>query len=616
MAIHPGTRQYAAEPADLPEGTLVQLFFEAVDRFGSEDALRYKAGDAWRSISHRELEERVRRLALALESYGLGRGDRVAILSENRPEWAIVDYAALCVGAYDVPIYATLPANQIAYILEDAGVRLVFASTAEQLAKIVEVWGELPKLERVVVFDDVTVDDARVVTLSAALEAGAREEAAGRGEGFRDRALAAEPGDVATILYTSGTTGRPKGVMLTHNNIYSNTRAVQGVLPISTDDVALSFLPLSHILQRMVDYFLFANGVTIAYVRSFDEVPQALVEVAPTVVVSTPRVYEKVYARVMSATGLRRRLVLWARSVGREWADVVLAGRRPGIGLRIRHAVADGLVFRKIRQRLGGRLRFFISGGAPLNPEIGRFFFSAGVMILEGYGLTETSPVTNVNTPEAFRFGTVGKPIPGTEVMIAEDGEILIRGPQVMKGYLDQPEATREAIDEDGWFHTGDVGEIDVDGFLRITDRKKDLIVTAGGKNIAPQPIENQIKSSRFVSEAVMLGDRRPYPIVLVVPNFDDLMEWARGVGIAETDREALLRDPRVRERMEAEVFGRLEGLARYEQPKKMALLAQEFSIERGELTPTLKVRRRVVEEHYRDVVESLYEEKERVPAD
>ncbi|HEX7117624.1 MAG TPA: long-chain fatty acid--CoA ligase [Longimicrobiales bacterium] len=616
MTTQTGTRSYAANPADLPSGTLVQLFFQAIDRHQREDALRHVQDEEWRALGHSELETRVRRLGLALQALGVKRGDRVALLSENRPEWAIADYASLCIGAQDVPIYATLPPNQIAYILEDSGARLMFVSTAEQLAKILEIWGELPALEHVVVFDEVEVDDERVRGFEQMLELGREEEEAGRGREFRERALEAAPDDVATILYTSGTTGQPKGVMLTHANIYSNTRAVEGEVPITAEDVALSFLPLSHILQRMVDYLLFDRGVPIAYVSSFDRVAQSMVEVRPTVVVSTPRVYEKVYAKVMSATGLKRRLVLWARQVGRRWADARLEGRRPGPWLAFRHALADALVFRKIRDAVGGRIRFFISGGAPLNPDIARFFYAAGILILEGYGLTETSPVTNVNTPDAFRFGTVGKPVPGTEIMIAADGEILVRGPQVMKGYFRQPEATSEAIDADGWFHTGDIGEIDTDGYLRITDRKKDLIVTAGGKNVAPQPIENEIKNSRYVLEAVMLGDRRPYPIVLVVPDFEQLVPWAKAQGIDETRPAELIRDDRIRRKIEEEVGRRLSGFARYEVPKKVGLLEQEFSIERGELTPTLKVRRRVVEEHFRDVVESLYAEPEAVAAE
>ncbi|HEY8485717.1 MAG TPA: long-chain fatty acid--CoA ligase [Longimicrobiales bacterium] len=613
MSTRPGTRKYVANPADLPRGTLVQLFFDAIDRHDKQDAFRHKVRGGWRSISHAAFQADVRRLGLALEWLGVRRGDRVAILSENRPEWALADYATLCVGGVVTPIYATLPSNQIAPILRDAGARLIFVSTAEQLEKVRRARAELPALERIVVFEEVEVGGEGELTLGQALELGRREEAEGRGEGFRERALAADPEDLATIIYTSGTTGEPKGVMLTHANVYSNVRAVERVIEVSPSDVVLSFLPLSHVFERMADYYLFWKGCTIAYAESIEAIAQNMVEVRPTLMVGTPRLYEKVYARVMEAGGLKRRVVEWAKGVAVRWAEARSEGRSPGLALRLERLLADGLVYRKLRERTGGRIRFFVSGGAPLSPEVGKFFYGAGLPVYEGYGLTETSPVTNVNTPAEFRFGTVGKPVPGTEIMIAEDGEILVRGPQVMKGYFNQPEATREVIDEDGWFHTGDVGEIDEDGFLRITDRKKDLIVTAGGKNIAPQPIENRVKLNRFVAEAVVIGDRRPYPVMLVVPNFEALGEWAAQNGVAAEDRGALLRDERVRRKMEAEVFGMLDGFARFEVPKKVAFLEQGFTIEAGQMTPTLKVRRRVVEAECREVIEALYAESERL---
>jgi long-chain acyl-CoA synthetase len=609
MATVPDTgRQYAANPADLPRGTLVELFFDANDRFDSSDALRYRAGEnEWRSISHRELLERVRRTALGLKALGLERGQRVAILSENRPEWAQTDWASLCAGVTDVPIYDTLPPPQIEYILNDAEVRLIFISNQEQLSKILGIWPQIPSLQYAVLFDG-TSPDERVLTLADLMERGSAEEQAGGGADFRERALKVSPDDIATMLYTSGTTGPPKGVLLSHNNIFSNYQACASLFEAGPEDTAVSFLPLSHILERMGDYWFFAKGVTIAYVHDIQLVAQSLVEVKPTIAISTPRLYEKVYDAVLAQPGVKGKLVAWASGVAARWTEAQLAGRSPGAWTSFQHGIADRIVFKKLRGRMGGRLRFFISGGAPLSLHVAKFFYGARIRIFEGYGLTETAPVVAANTYEDIRLGTVGKPVPGTEIGIAEDGEILIRGPQVMRGYYNLPEATAEAIDADGWFHSGDIGEIDADGFLRITDRKKDLIVTAGGKNVAPQPIENRVKQSPFIDEAVMIGDRRPYSVLLVVPNQAKVQEWAAAEGI-EAQGEALLQDERVQARLEEEALGNLSDFARFEQPKKVALLAAEFTVESGVLTPTQKVKRRVVQERYTDVIDRLYEE-------
>jgi long-chain acyl-CoA synthetase len=602
------TRQYAASPADLPPGTLVELFFDAVERYDGDAALRRRLGPGeWQSVSHRELLERVRRTSLGLRSLGLARGDRVAILSENRPEWSQADWASLCAGITDIPVYDTLPPNQITFILNDAEIRLIFVSNPDQLAKISEIWDQVPTLERAVLFDGES-DDERVLTLAELEERGGAEEQAGRGADFKERALECAPEDIATMLYTSGTTGRPKGVLLSHNNIHSNVRACMALFEADPSDRAVSFLPLSHILERMADYWFFAKGVSIAYVHDISLVAASLTEIHPTIAASTPRLYEKVYDAVMAQTGVKGKLVHWAARVGGRWAEAKLAGRKPGTLTALQHALADRLVFGKIRAKLGGSLRFFISGGAPLADHVAKFFYGAGVLLLEGYGLTETSPVTHLNTPTDLRFGTVGKPVPGTEVMIADDGEILIRGPQVMKGYYNLPEATAEAMDPDGWFRTGDMGSIDADGFLKITDRKKDIIVTAGGKNIAPQPIENRVKESPFVDEAVMIGDRRPYAVLLLVPTRARLEAWAAAAGV-QGEWGALLEEARVREKLEQESLGRLEGLARFERPKKVALLDAEFTVENGVLTPSMKVKRRVVEERFGDVIEALYRE-------
>jgi long-chain acyl-CoA synthetase len=601
-------RDHVENPAELLPGTLTELFLDSVDRFGDGPAYRQPREGSWIPVSYREVLAAVRRGVAALEALGLERGDRAGILAENRIEWALADWACQCAGVADVPIYATLTAHQVRYILADSGARLVFASTREQLAKLLEIREECPDLRWIVLMDAPEgVLPEGVLHWDDFLESGRSGADAESEDHFRERILAVQPPDTATILYTSGTTGDPKGVVLSHGNLRSNVDACTQVLPIGPGDETLSFLPLSHVLQRMVDYLLFSLGCTINYARSMDLVADDLKLVRPTVVVSVPRLYEKVYARITGATGVKAHLVQWAREVGDAWADEKLAGREPGAVLRVVYRIADRLVFRKIREAVGGRLKYFVSGGAPLSPEINKFFYSAGIMILEGYGLTETSPVTNVNSPDAFRIGTVGKPVPGTEIRIAQDGEILVRGPQVMQGYYRNPEATREAITEDGWFHTGDVGEVDPDGFLRITDRKKDIIVTAGGKNIAPQPIENRAKQVRWVDQAVMLGDRRPFPVLLVVPAFGALEEWARGKGIGVADRRALVEDPQVQALLEKDVLGALGDLARYEQPKKLGLISTEFTIEGGELTPSQKVRRRVVERQYAALIEGLY---------
>ncbi|MFL5510469.1 MAG: AMP-dependent synthetase/ligase [Gemmatimonadaceae bacterium] len=592
-------------------GTLNQLFFDAVSRYNRADALQVKVGGVYKPISHKEVEERVRHAARGLSYLGVRRGDRVAILSENRPEWAIADFACLTAGLTDVPIYPTLPADQIAYILKDAGATAIFVSNKAQAEKIREIRGQLPALKSVIGFDEIPgLTNLSIAELEKHGTQGENKETIAT---YREDAMTTKPDDLATLIYTSGTTGEPKGVMLTHDNIFSNVEAARTKIPFAGDDTALSFLPLSHIFERMGGHYLmFATGTSIAYAESIDTVPLNLTEVKPTIVLSVPRLYEKMYARILETalTGgfLKKKIFFWARSVAERWANEKLAGKEPGGLLARQYALAQKLVFSKLKARTGGRLRYFVSGGAPLSPEINKFFYAAGLVILEGYGLTETSPVIGVNTPEDFRLGTIGKPIDGVEVKIAADGEILTRGPHVMKGYYNKPDATREAIDSDGWFHTGDIGELR-DDFLAITDRKKDIIVTAGGKNIAPQPLENKVKTNKYVAQAVMLGDKRKFPSMLIVPNFDQLEKWAMKRNIIWTDRAQLLRMPTIQAKMEKEVNKELQGTAHYELPKKIGLLEHDFSIERGELTPTQKVKRRAIDKHYKELIDSLYTE-------
>jgi long-chain acyl-CoA synthetase len=586
------------------------MFFDAVERFRRPDALQSKVNGAYQPISHDVLATRVRHVALGMRALGIERGARVGILSENRPEWAIADYACLTTGLIDVPVYPTLPPEQTAYILKDAGVVALFVSTDVQAAKVAAVRQQLPALRHVIGFGDRTWPGVDM-TFASLEERGAATETAAAIERYRAEAKAVQPDDLATLIYTSGTTGEPKGVMLTHDNFYSNVAACSDILPFR-NDVALSFLPLSHVFERMGDYLMMACGVSIAYAESIDTVPANMQEVRPTVMMSVPRLYEKMYARVLenalAGGAVKKRIFFWARRVADRWADETLAGRAPGGMLAFAYRVAQKLVFSKLKARTGGRMRYFVSGGAPLAPTINKFFYAAGLTILEGYGLTESSPVIAVNTPKDFRIGTVGKPIPGVEVMIAPDGEILTRGPHVMKGYYNKPDATREAIDAEGWLHTGDIGELR-DGFLAITDRKKDIIVTAGGKNIAPQPIENMIKTNKYVSQAVVLGDKRKFPVVLIVPNFEQLEKWAKLKNLLWTDRRQLLNLPLVQAKMDKEVLRKLTGLASFETPKKVGLLESDFTIESGELTPSHKVKRRVIEKRYAARIDRLYEE-------
>ena len=594
------TVNYYANPADVPTGTLVDLFLDTVDRHGGHEAYNV-TGAAARTFTYDQVRDQARRGAAALARSGLKRGDRAAILSENRIEWALADWSCLCAGVVDVPIYSTLPAYQVAYILEDSGAALVFVSDAEQLEKVREAASGLTREIEVVVFDGSAAGDGAV----------AWDDFLARGDDatlddFVAGAKEAAPGDVATMIYTSGTTGQPKGVMLTHNNVASNIWASGRILEVSPSDASISFLPLSHVLQRMVDYMFFAGGCTVTH-GAIETVAADMKVLRPTVLVSVPRLYEKVYQSVMSATGAKGKLVGWAVGVGRRVALHREAGTAPSALLKLQYGLADRLVFSKIRGAVGGRLRFFVSGGAALAPEINRFFLGAGITILEGYGLSETSPVTNVNTFEHFRVGTVGRPVPGTEISIAADGEILIRGPQVMKGYYGLDEMTREVISDDGWFSTGDIGELSSDGYLKITDRKKDLIKTSGGKYIAPQLIENMLKKSAFVDQAVVIGEGRKFVSVLVVPAFERLDGWAEGAGLDASDGAGLLEDSRCQELLREEIFGELRDLARFETPKKIGLIAEAFTVEDGTLTPTQKVRRPAVTAKYADLIESFY---------
>ena len=621
--------------------TLNDIFFAAVER-NLERAMLHRQGSAWLPVSSQEFGRSTIRTARALQGCGIGKGDRVAILSENRPEWPVADMATLLLGAVTVPLYTTLTAEQTAFLLNDAGCRVIFVSSEIQLHKVLSIVSQT-KVEQVVVMDRVEIDrvevervelagrgsgpTARVVmmdTLMRPIASGRESEAEKKLEAELDRKLEAQgrgvsPEDLATIVYTSGTTGASKGAMLTHGNIASNISCSLLGFDIEPGQISISFLPLCHITARHVDFSMIYHGVTLAYVPFMEQLATALLEVRPTTFVAVPRVYEKIYAQAERKAGrfARRAIFDWALSIGVQYKPEILAGRTPTA-----HAwrLANKLVFSKIREGIGGQVRTFISGGAPLGRELAEWYAAAGIRIHEGYGLTETSPVIAVNSPINHRIGTVGKILPNIEVRIAEDGEILVRGPSVFKGYWNRPEETQNAFVDglinngrvnDGWFKTGDIGNIDAEGYLSVTDRKKDLIKTSGGKFIAPQPIENSLKLNSLIGTAAIVGDKRKFAAVIISPNFASLEDWARTNGIPFNSRADLVANPMVQAVYDQIIGGINQNLARFEKLKRVLLVADEFTAENGALTPTMKLRRRVIEERYRRQIEELYAQAE-----
>ena len=573
--------------------------------------MKYKSGDRWIDVSVPEFRDTVRWFSTGLHDLGVKRGDRVAILSENRPEWSMTDFAALCLGAVSVPVYPTLLGWQIEYILNDAGTVAVICSNQEQLDKVLEIRSHVPTLNSVIVCDAPASLPANVMTFKNVVDRGKKWEESHGTTWFEGARSSPKPSDLATLVYTSGTTGNPKGAMLSHGNIATNVNAVREFVPFQAGDTALSILPLSHILERMVDYLYFYKGGCIAYAENVTKVADNLQEVQPQFFGAVPRLFEKMRARVMdnvaTAPPVRQKIFHWALKVAEERLPHRIELTPMPLGLKIKSAIADKLVFSKILARLGGKVKYVVSGGAPLSAELAAFFIGAGVEILEGYGLTETSPVIAVNTPTRRRLGTVGPIIPGIEVKIAEDGEILSRGPHIMQGYWNNPEATAQAIDPDGWFHTGDIGEIDKDGFLKITDRKKDIIINAYGKNIAPQPLEALLKSSPYVGTPVLIGDRRKYLSALIVPNFEKLQRDAAALGVDAKSNEDLIRHETVRKLIQDEIDRFNQNLDRQEKIRRFALLPRDFSIEEDEITPSLKVKRKMIDKKYKQVIDQLY---------
>ncbi|MGA8492221.1 MAG: long-chain fatty acid--CoA ligase [Terriglobales bacterium] len=581
--------------------TLNEIFFAVVER-DDRVVVMHRRAIQWVSISSLEFYQSVVGVARALQEWGISRGDRVAILSENRPEWTIADFACLLIGAVVVPVYTTLTGEQTAYILRDSGARAIFVSTEKQLLKVQSIQDQTT-VERIVVMD--AVETAHAAHMERLMHDGPKE----RNAQFDSGARMAGCDDLATIIYTSGTTGTPKGAMLTHGNMASNIAHSLSGFEVRGGEISISFLPLSHVTARHVDFAMLSRGVTLAYVSALDQLPQALLEVRPTIFVGVPRVYEKVHGQVdIKAKGFPKKWIYrWALSVGRAQRDKILADQAPA---SLAWKLCNHLVYSKVRAGMGGRAEVFISGGAPLGRELAEWYADIGIRIDEGYGLTETSPVIAVNSPKAHKLGTVGKTLPNIEVRIAEDGEILVRGPSVFKGYWNRPEETRAALVDD-WFKTGDIGQLDADGFLSVTDRKKDLIKTSGGKFIAPQPLENSLKHNALIGEAVIVGDKHKFPAVLIAPYFPVLEDWARANQVESLAREELVAHPKVKALYEGIVGDLNRNLARYEQLKKVILIAEEFSAENGALTASMKLRRRVVEERYRDRIEAMYAEAE-----
>ena len=577
--------------------TLNEVFFTVVDRDNPRVMLT-REGETWQPISSAQLRSWVYCTARQLQAWGVSKGDRVVILSENRPEWAIADYATLLLGAVVVPIYATQTAEQVLYVLQNSGAGIAFVSTRQQYEKLASIRDQAA-LEYVVV-----MDNAPELVDAVHMGSFLREATQPADPELDTIATAIEPDDLATLIYTSGTTGTPKGVMLTHGNIASNVSVSLDMFEVGKDDLSISYLPLSHITARHVDYALQYRAITIAYCPNIDDLSRTMREVKPTIIVAVPRVYEKVYNQVQHKMhGVKGALFKWALSVGAANRETILRGETPA---SFSWRLANKLVFSKVREGMGGRARVFVSGGAPLGREIATWYADLGIRIHEGYGLTETSPVIAVNNPVYHRLGAVGKPVSNVEVKIAPDGELLVRGPSVFHGYWNMPEETANSF-EDGWFKTGDVASIDEDGFLSITDRKKDLIKTSGGKFIAPQPIENSLKANLLVGEAALLGDRRKFPAVLIVPSFADLEEWARHHGVKFSSRRELVKSPHVQSLYEGIVEELNRNLAQFEKLKKVLVIHEELSIADGTLTPSMKLRRRHLEARYHKEIEALY---------
>ena len=586
--------------------TVPRMIFDKAKDFAGGPALRHKVEGQYRDISWQEMVDQARRFGRALLAMGLGPGERVAIMAPNGPNWVFADLGTMAAGGVTVPVYQTETLANLLDILQDSGSRFLFLQSPFSDRALVKKLDQLPDLEKVILFHG-RRDDSHFIRLDEFLEAESREQ-----DDLLNRRLADGEGNgTATLVYTSGTTGRHKGVILTHDNILASITAAAQVFDIGEEDVCLSFLPLSHVFERVDGYYLMLHqGAVIAYAESIDSVPQNLREVRPTLAISVPRLYEKMYQRIMeqvrASSRLKQQIFFGALEIGQAYTTAVMAGRRPSVFLRAANALASPLAFTRLHRRLGGRVRYFISGGAPLLRDVAEFFFAADVPVYEGYGLTESASGIAANNPDHFRLGTVGKAFPGTEIRIADDGEILLAGPAISPGYWNLAEETEQTF-RDGWLKTGDVGELDKDGFLTITDRKKDLIVTAGGENIAPQVLEKRFKGDRYLANAIIFGDRKPFLTALLVPNFENLEKYASKHQVDFLNHCDLVNHPQVLELIRQQIDRLQHDLPSFNQVKRFTLLSRDFSSDRGEMTPTLKLKRRVVARNFEEVLENMY---------
>ena len=593
--------------------TLARMFWERVERSGDRPAQQFKHGAGWTTITWREVGETVRELALGLLALGRAKGDSIALLSSSRAEWVQADFAIFTAGCVTVPVYPSYPPDLIAYIVNDSGARTILVEDPAQLAKVLQAREKTPNLEHIIVISgyDAPQPPKMVMTWESLRRLG-RENASAHASTLAERVASTRSSDLATIVYTSGTTGPPKGVMQTHGNHIAAVTASKQSTPVEEGWVHLLFLPLAHSFARLESFLGVTHGLTTAFAENLDKVGENLRETRPHFICSVPRVFEKVYGRILAGveagSPAKKKIFNWAVSVGRDVSRHQQRGQPVPGTLELKRKIAHKLVFSKLHAALGGRLRWAVSGGAPLSRDIAEFFHAAGILLLEGYGLTETCPCLTFNRPDRYKFGSVGQTLPGVQLQIATDGEILARGPNIATlGYFKQPEATREVFGTDGWFHTGDIGTIDTDGFLFITDRKKDLIVTAGGMNIAPQNIENLLKADPFISQVMVCGDRRPYPVALITVNSDELSKFAREQGILTSEAAAIVKHPKVIERVGRTVEEKNTQLQSYAKIKRFTVLSTDFTLDGGELTPTLKVKRKVVSQKYKDAIEELY---------